>query len=129
MSPERWVVHWLESGQNWPMGLPVSDETLVLILVVFVLSAALRWTFGSESGRRSRWTLRRLRKKRDYGLLREIATAPSERAALFVQERLRDNGIKATIVPEAGGARLRVMVFPADQRAAVALLLRDTDAG
>lgn len=109
------------------MGLPVSDETLVLILVVFVLSAALRWTFGSESGRWSRRSRRRLAKARHYGLLREIATAPSERAALFVQERLRDNGIRATIVHEAGGARLRVLVFPADEQAAVALLLNDGD--
>jgi hypothetical protein len=104
------------------MGLPISDEALILIAMIILLSGVLRWFFGSDTGRRAD---RKLAKARDYGLLAEVATAPSEQAAKFVQDQLRRNGIRATTAPADDGVHLRVLVFPADARAAADLLLRD----
>lgn len=107
------------------MGLGI-PEVLVLAVVVFVLSAVLRWSVGSQTARGDRME-RKLARARDYGLLREVATAPSERAAGFARDLLRRNGIRATTAPGAEGGTLRVLVFPADARAAADVLLRDVD--
>jgi len=113
----------IPAADNGLVGLPVSDEALILLAVIFVLSGALRWTFGSQTSRCSR----RLAKARDYGLLREVATAPSEKAAHFVQQRLRNRGIRSTTVPAADNSRIRVLVFPADAQAAADVLLNDPE--
>jgi hypothetical protein len=105
------------------MGLPIPDETVVLIVVIFLLAAVLRWVFGAQTSRIDR----KLAKARDYGLLREIATVPSQQAARFVQDRLRERGIRSTLVPCDQDGRLRVLVFPADAPAAAATLLRDPE--
>jgi hypothetical protein len=104
------------------MGLPISDEALVLLAMIVLLSGVLRWFFGSDTGKRAD---RQMAKAADYGLLAEVATAPSEQAAKFVQDQLRRNGIRATTAPSGDGARLRVLVFPKDARAAADVLLRD----
>lgn len=105
------------------MGLPISDETVVLIVVVFLLAAMLRWVFGAQTSHIDR----KLAKARDYGLLREVATVPSKQAAEFVQERLRQRGIRSTVAPSDRDDRLQVLVFPADARAAADALLSDPE--
>ncbi|WP_035303074.1 hypothetical protein [Actinokineospora inagensis] len=95
------------------MNLPAPYLLLVALLVVGALGLVLRWAFtGDERGR-------------DYGLLREIAKVPSRTAAQVVEERLRTVGVRATTVPAEDGEGLRVLVFPADERAAIAALLDD----
>lgn len=63
--------------------------------------------------------------QRDYGLLREVATAPTQRAAGAVVTRLRDNGIRVTTAESEDGERLRIMVFQMDERRAIELLLEE----
>ncbi|SDC50256.1 hypothetical protein [Actinokineospora iranica] len=94
------------------MDLPAPYLTLVALLVVGLLGLVLRWAFASDSDRR-----------KDYGLLREVAKVPSPGAARFVEERLREVGVRATTVPAEDGEGLRVLVFPGDERAAIAALL------
>jgi hypothetical protein len=105
------------------MGLPGGDEIAVLASVIILLSGVLRWFFGSQTASGGR-AERKLAKARDYGLLSEVATAPSEQAATFVRELLRSNGIRATTAPDDDGATQHVLVFPADARAAADVLLR-----
>lgn len=105
------------------MGLPVRDEIAVIVSMIILLSGVLRWFFGSQTTRVGR-AERKLAKARDYGLLSEVATAPSEQAAIFVRELLRSNGIRATTAPDDDGATQHVLVFPADAKAAADLLLR-----
>jgi hypothetical protein len=106
------------------MGLSIPDEALILMAVIILLSGVLRRFFGSDTAGAGRIE-RRLTKARDYGLLSEVATAPSEQAANFVRELLRSNGIRATTAPGDDGSTQRVLVFPADAQAAADLLLRD----
>jgi hypothetical protein len=107
--------------QDWPMGLSIPNQVLILAAVIFVLSGILRRFFGSDTPR----VERKLAKARDYGLLSEVATVPSEQAATFVRDLLRRNGIRATTAPDDDGATQHVLVFPADAEAAAELLLRD----
>ncbi|WP_104482189.1 hypothetical protein V5P93_006163 [Actinokineospora auranticolor] len=95
------------------MDLPAPYLSLVALLVVGGLGVVLRWAFKSDD------------RKRDYGLLREIAKVPSRTAAGFVEERLRAVGVRATTVPAEDGEGLRVLVFPADEHTAIAALLDD----
>ncbi|WP_156758523.1 hypothetical protein [Actinokineospora pegani] len=94
------------------MDLPAPYLSLVALLVIGVLGLVLRWGFAAGP-------------KKDYGLLKEIAKVPSQNAARFVEERLQQAGVRATTVPAEDGEGLRVMVFPADERAAVEALLDD----
>jgi hypothetical protein len=102
------------------MGLSIPDEVLVLAAILILLSGVLRRFFGSDTV----GIERKLARARDYGLLSEVATVPSEQAATFVRELLRRNGIRATTAPDDDGATQHVLVFPADARAAAELLLR-----
>jgi hypothetical protein len=106
------------------MGLSIPNELLVLAAIMVLLSGILRKFFGSQTARSDRAD-RRLAKARDYGLLSEVATAPSEQAATFVRDVLRRNGIRATTAPDDDGATQHVLVFPADAKAAADVLLRD----
>lgn len=103
------------------MGMSIPNELLILSAVIILLSGILRRFFGSETPRAER----KLAKARDYGLLSEVATVPSEQAATFVRELLRRNGIRATTAPDDDGVTQHVLVFPADARAAADLLLKD----
>ncbi|WP_051114961.1 hypothetical protein [Actinokineospora enzanensis] len=94
------------------MDLPAPYLLLVALLVIGVLGLVLRWAFATDE-------------KRDYGLLREVAKVPSRTAARFVEDRLRGAGIRATTVPSADGDGLRILVFPADEKTAIAALLDD----
>jgi hypothetical protein len=108
------------------MGMSIPDEALVLIAVIFVLSGVLRRFFGSDTARGGR-VERKLARARDYGLLSEVATAPSEQAATYVRELLRSNGIRATTAPDDENGTTHVLVFPADAQAAADVLLRVSD--
>jgi hypothetical protein len=102
------------------MGLSIPEEVLVLAAIIILLSGVLRRFFGSDTARIER----KLVRSRDYGLLSEVATAPSEQAATFVRELLHRNGIRATTAPDDDGATQHVLVFPSDAQAAAELLLR-----
>jgi hypothetical protein len=104
------------------MGLSIPNEVLVLAAIIVLLSGILRRFFGSDTG--GGRIERKLAKARDYGLLSEVATVPSEQAARFVRELLRHNGIRATTAPDDDGATQHVLVFPADAKAAAELLLQ-----
>jgi hypothetical protein len=101
------------------------DEALILFAVIILLAGILRRYFGSDLDR----TERKLAKARDYGLLSEVATVPSEQAATFVRDLLRSNGIRATTAPDDNGATQHVLVFPADAHAAANVLLQVNDGG
>jgi hypothetical protein len=104
------------------MGLSIPEEFLVLGAIIILLSGVLRRFFGSDIAGPVRIE-RKLSRARDYGLLSEVATVPSEQAAVFVRELLRRNGIRATTAPDDDGATQHVLVFPADAQAAADLLL------
>ncbi|HEX4703024.1 MAG TPA: hypothetical protein VH352_12900 [Pseudonocardiaceae bacterium] len=109
------------------MGLSVENEILVLLSMIVLFSGVLRRFFGSDTagGRIER----KLAKARDYGLLSEVATTPSEQSATYVRELLRSNGIRSTTAPADEGDGQHVLVFPADARAAADVLLRVSDTG
>ena len=94
------------------MDLPAPYLLLVALLVIGGLGLVLRWSFAGDV-------------RKDYGLLKEIAKVPSQTAATFVEERLLQAGVRATTVPSEDGEGLRILVFPADERAAIAALLDD----
>jgi hypothetical protein len=93
----------------------------LLVLPVFALLVALlRWTFGDdrsvglgggEGG--------------GYGLLREVAVAPSRDAADALRSRLRQEGVRATTAPTEDGTGCRVLVFPTDEVTARLVLHED----
>ena len=95
------------------MDVPGPYLTVVALLVIGLLGLVLRWAFTTDQ-------------KRDYGVLREIARVPSQRAADVVVGRLREVGIRVTTVRSMDGESLRIMVFPADERRAVVVLLEET---
>ena len=72
-----------------------------------------------------RWGMAGPKRVKDYGLLREVAKVPTQRAADVVAEQLRKHGVRATAVPAPDGERLRIMVFPADEQTAVRALLEE----
>ncbi|GAA4416132.1 hypothetical protein ACFQV2_30770 [Actinokineospora soli] len=93
------------------MDVPGPYLTLIALLVVGLLGLVLRWSFAGE--------------RRDYGMLREVAKVPSQRAAAVVTSRLRAEGIRVTTVRSPDGESLRIMVFPADERRAIDALLEE----
>ncbi|CRK59120.1 hypothetical protein [Alloactinosynnema sp. L-07] len=95
------------------MDLPAPYLILVALLVVGLIGGIIRWGLGPDSDRR-----------KDYGLLREVAKVPSSDAARLVEQELQDAGIRATTVPADDGAGFRVLVFPVDERMAIDTLLR-----
>ncbi|WP_436491736.1 hypothetical protein [Actinokineospora sp. HUAS TT18] len=95
------------------MDLPAPYLILVALLVVGLIGGVIRWGLGPDSDRR-----------KDYGLLREVAKVTSPDSARLVEQELQDVGIKATTVPTDDGFGYRVMVFPNDEREAIDTLLR-----
>ncbi|GDY32438.1 hypothetical protein [Gandjariella thermophila] len=90
----------------------------LLVLPMFILLIGLlRWAFGDD---RSIGPLPDDGDGSGYGLLREVASAPTRSAA----ERLRTEGVRATTAPSGDGAGCRVLVFPDDEVAA-RLVLHD----
>ncbi|WP_253834701.1 hypothetical protein [Actinokineospora globicatena] len=93
------------------MDLPAPYLLLVALLVIGLLGLVLRWAFAPDNP------------TRDYGLLREVATAPTPTAAKAVEHHLRQAGIKSTTAPTPDGTAYRILVFPADERTAINALL------
>lgn len=89
---------------------------LIGLSVMALFAAVLRWASSLDTDKAHR---------KDYGLLREVAKVPSTRAARVVEERLQSAGVRATTVPDPEGNGLRILVFPADQDAAIRTLLTD----
>lgn len=89
-------------------------ELLFAFSVIAALAVVSRLVFGAG---------RRPSGKRDYGLLREVALAPSDRAAAVVTDLLREHDIKATTVPRTDADGVRIMVFGTDEARAVQTLL------
>jgi hypothetical protein len=86
------------------------------LLAVGLLALVLKWASSLDTDRAHR---------KDYGLLREVAKVPTSTAARVVEKRLKQAGVAATTVPAEDGDGLRILVFPADQAAAISALLKD----
>ncbi|MBM7776494.1 hypothetical protein JOD54_006698 [Actinokineospora baliensis] len=93
------------------MDLPAPYLLLVALLVIGLLGLVLRWAFHSPD------------RHPDYGLLRQVAKAPTPTAAKAVEAQLRAAGVKSTTVPTDDGDAYRILVFPADERVAIDVLL------
>lgn len=89
---------------------------LLPLAVIGLLALVLVWASALDTDKAHR---------KDYGLLREVATVPSTEAARLVEERLHAAGVAATTVPTDDGERWRILVFPADQATAARTLLVD----
>ena len=91
---------------------------VVAFAAVAVLALLLRWAFSSGKS----LVERRPSSGRavDYGLLEVVASPPTAAEAEVLRGRLRDGGIRATLVPTTDGPRL--MVFPEDAPRARQLL-------
>ena len=90
---------------------------IIALVVVAFLALLLRWAFGSAGmpgpapdGPSS-----------DFGLLQNVAVAPSAGEANALRAVLSDAGIRSTTVG-AGRGRVRVLVFAADVDRAKALV-------
>jgi hypothetical protein len=94
----------------------VAYTLLIPMAVIGLLALVLVWASSMDTDKAHR---------KDYGLLRSVATVPSTTAARFVEERLQSVGVPATTVPTEDGERWEILVFPADQDVAVRTLLAD----
>jgi hypothetical protein len=95
--------------------MPLVWGALLAMLVVGLLMLVLRWGLSEYTALEKR--------RKDYGLLTEVAVVPTKRAADVVSDQLKRHGVKATAVPDTDGERLRILVFPADEQTAVRALL------
>jgi hypothetical protein len=89
---------------------------LIPLAAVALLALVLRWASSLDTDKAHR---------KDYGLLREVAKVPTSTAARVVETQLRHAGVAATTVPAEDGDGLRILVFPADEAAAIDVLLRN----
>ncbi|MBC6449013.1 hypothetical protein [Actinokineospora xionganensis] len=94
------------------MDVPAPFLILVAIAVIGLIGLVLRWGMASDADRR-----------KDYGLLREVAKVRSVEAARFVELELQKAGVRATTVPSEDGETYQVLVFPADEQLAIQTLL------
>ena len=99
------------------MDLPLVWGILIALVVVGFLMLVLRWGLSDYTALE--------RRKKDYGLLTEVAVVPTQRAADVVSDQLKRHGVKATAVPDPDGERLRILVFPGDEQTAVKALLEE----
>lgn len=91
---------------------------LVAFGLVGLFALLLRWAFGRGHSLVARPG--RPGTADDYGLLVAVAAPPTFVEAEVVRRRLEDAGVRATLAPTTEGPR--VLVFPADEAAARALL-------
>jgi len=91
---------------------------LITAVAVAMLVVLLRWTFA-----RGRSVVSRPSKsgaENDYGLLVPIASPTTFIEAELIRSQLVAAGVRATLAPTTAGPR--VMVFPAEEKVARALL-------
>ena len=93
-------------------------QPLAGLAIVGVLVLLLRWAFGH--GRSVVTGPGRSGRPEEYGLLVTVAAPGTFVEAEMLRRRLVDHGVRATLAPTTEGPR--VLVFPADERAARALL-------
>jgi hypothetical protein len=93
-------------------------EPLAALAVVGILVLLLRWAFGR--GRSVVAGPGRTGRPDEYGLLVTVAEPGTFVEAEMLRRRLLDHGVRATLAPTTEGPR--VLVFPADERTARALL-------
>ncbi|WP_433264492.1 hypothetical protein ACQPZF_35230 [Actinosynnema sp. CS-041913] len=89
-------------------------QTLLLVVVLTVLALLLRWAFGNDRRAVPDYT------GDDFGLLSEVAAVPTVEAADVLARRLRQAGIRTTVVRR--GDVHRLLVWPADVANAKLLL-------
>lgn len=94
------------------MGGVLLVDWLLVLPVFALLIALLRWAFGDDRA------VRPVGGDGGYGLLREVAVAPSRAAADALRDRLRKEGVRATTAPTEDGTGFRVLVFPTDEATA-----------
>ncbi len=90
-----------------PSLVEYGGAALVLVLMV----ALLRWTFGTQNSRRV--PTDNPDDPMGSGLLEEVSRVPSETAASLLRRRLVGQGIRATVA-RAEPEGYRVLVFPDD---------------
>jgi hypothetical protein len=89
----------------------MAPQVAIAVLVVVLLALVMRKVYGATE------------RKRDYGLLREVATVSSRRSAHLVTDRLTQHEIHATCVPRWDADGFGIMVFPEDEQRAERILL------
>lgn len=99
-------------AHNHRMDIPPSlveygGAALVLVLML----ALLRWTFGTQNAKRV--PTENPDDPMGSGLLEEVTRVPSETAAGLLRRRLAGQGIRATVA-KADPQGYRVLVFPND---------------
>lgn len=99
--------------------------TLVgLVVALVAIGLLLRWTFGHQ--RDVRLPTEDPRDPVATGLLTEVARLPDPDTATVLRDRLRDEGVRATVGPARDDDRgWALLVFPADVARAQAVLRRD----
>jgi hypothetical protein len=88
----------------------VLTATLLPLVVVGILAVGLRLSFGT-----GRTPAPERQPGQGYGLLRPVATVPTQVAAQVLCRRLADADIRATTAPGPDGRGHQVLVFPADE--------------
>ena len=91
------------------------------VLVLLLMVALLRWTFGTQNSRRP--PVDDPDDPVDVGLLAEVSRVPTESAAQVLRGRLHGEGIRSTVA-RAGAQGYRLLVFPADLTDAKVVLSR-----
>lgn len=94
---------------------------MLLVSVLLLLAGVLRWSIGDP--RRQSSSRRRRARRADFGLLVEVATAPTDTAARMATDALYAAGVRATTAPASDGDRLSVLVFGSERERALAVLL------
>lgn len=93
-------------------------EPILALLLLGALVLLLRWTFSRGHslvpGRPRRGG------EHDYGLLVPVAAPATFIEAEVLRQTLVDHGVRATLAPTTDGPR--ILVFPAEERAARAVL-------
>jgi hypothetical protein len=100
---------------------------VMALVVVGALGLVLRWAFGPTPGqRRPAATEQQLSQQArdDFGLLVPVSSPPTMIEAELIRRRLLDHGLRATATLTSAGPR--VLVFPADEQIALAVLRSDT---
>lgn len=88
---------------------------LLALLVVALLGALLRWTYGTHSQHVAPRSEHDPADSDDLGLLREVAVVPTTEAAEVLRRTLTAGGIRATVRPTADRTGHRLLVFAEDE--------------
>jgi hypothetical protein len=90
---------------------------VLAIVVVALLTVAMRWIFGNGGSRTAAAAAQARRLPVDHGLLRPVAELPDRAAGSALRAVLSDAGIRSTLGVRKDG-RVQVLVFADDLDAA-----------